>query len=293
MEKCYLLAGTNNKQLSPSSYKLATLDEALTVCKGKIKVFLYCDSFILDKVYNSVLSKEALGNIIFCSNMKNTDFIKWANGKEKKPTIMAYHKSNVIFAAVNQLNIAKKNNLEYIQYATNNQYGVIFSHLFMSKTTAVNTYFSFTNDKACGKRPDNVESWEDVLARGYNIIESNNCEEISAYFKLLEKDRQLLLQTISEYEKIDTKAYSFVTVKKLTEAYEAADQLLRSGTGNVSNLSIANTTLKNAISGLETDGNAIPTGKFVITGMRVFWMIFALLLFVCVNIYIYRKTKKQ
>lgn len=289
----YLLGGNNNKQLSASKYKIATLNEAITITKGKIKVFLDCDSSILNNVYDVVANNDAIHDVIFTSNLEIDEFVKWAKDKDKKPNIMPYHKSNVIFVAKNHLSVAKKNNLEFVQFATNNQYGVIFSDFFMRRTKNINTYFSFTNSKASGKRPDSVEGWEDVLSRGYNIIESNNCHEILQYFELVKTNRKTLIKTIEAYEKIGTSPYSFVTVKKLNEAYQNAHMLLQDGTSNASKLSQANTSLNNAISSLEIDDHSIPTGKLAFTGARLFWMTFALLLFAAVNIYIFKKTKKQ
>ncbi len=290
----YFLLSPGSKNLSrKTNSKITLMTDAFEAIKGKMIMIIDCDEAILDDVYEEIFLGGFAHDVIFrCNEMKTEDLLSWASSKVAKPEIIASYHGNVIFSAINKYNFAENNNICAAEFTTKNPYGVVYSDFFTSRFSGIKVVAPVYDENLCGKRPDNISGWEDLISRGYNIIETANAKEFSAYISLLEENLNSLENVYNNLKDTDLSRFTPASTENFKNNLENAEKILKAEkTASVAEIGKCIDDIELSANEFEnTDGNN--DKAFSVTPMKIFWIVFALALFVSSQIYLFKKTKK-
>ncbi len=290
----YYLLSSENENLSRSTKsKIALLDDVLNVIKGRLILIIDCEEEILDDIYNKLLKNGFLSDVIFrCREMKNKNLLTWANSKEKTPSFIPSYSGNVIFSAIGTYNFAEKNNASLCEFSTKNRYGVIYSDFFTKRFDSVKVLAPAYSTELCGNRPDSILGWENLIKSGYSAIETENAKELSSYISLLNESYSQLAKLYNDAKGADLTAFSSASTKNFQKHLKTAESILTSDKASSQdeiNSCIENIRLSSA-DFEKTNGE--DNKAFSVTPMKIFWIAFAIALFVSSQVYLHKKTKK-
>ncbi len=290
LKSYYLLSTDNPAFKTKTTEHIALLDDVLKETDGKLVMIIDAEEAILNEIYDKVYELGFLNNVIFrCRKMKNEDLLNWANKQTVIPDVIPAYKGNVIFSAVSTYNFAEENKTKFCEFSVKNRYGVIYSQFFANRFNYSLALAPVYDKDLCGQRPDTVLGWENLLKLGYSAIETGNAREFSEYLSLINSSYARLSQTISQLNHVnfDNFAVSYTEFsKRLDEAKAILDSKHATCSDEINtaieNMEIASNEL------VKADGEK-STG---ITPMKIFWIIFAVALFVSSQIYLKKKTVK-
>ncbi len=289
----YSLSSVAEKNIGfASKSKIAQLYDVLRLIDGKMLLIADCDEALLDEIYDEISKNGFADSVIFrCRQMKPKELVKWAKAKDGANVIPSYD-GNVIFSAISTYNLADENGLSFAEFTVKNQYGVVFSSFFTSRFESVTALASVYDKNLCAQRPDSIEGWENLLSLGYGAIETGNASEFSAYLSLADESLEKLKEVYTQAEQIDASAYSATSAKELSDSLKEAEEIIFSKKAASQNdITECINDILQASSELEKSdvtGNHV----FTVTPMKIFWILFAVVLFASAEIYIYRKTEK-
>lgn len=272
-----------------SESTVASLQQVLTHSDGKTLI-LDTEKSDFDAVYKCVSDNSAQEKVIFRPNCSAKE--AFALAKEKGiSNIMAKYDGNIIFSAVSLIKSSEKNGLSTAQIGSKNQYGVVFYHAF---TKIFNKYnrtvlFSMT-DGYSGKRPDSAEGWDDIISRGYGIIETDYPDSLQNYISESEAIKTNLRSLKETCDKYKNGSYSKDTALSFKKALANANGVLgRYASKN--ELSKAYSELNNAFANLKTDGKI--TEMFSFTPGRIIAASLCLCAVAAAQVFFYKRRKSN
>lgn len=291
----YFLLSSDGKNLSSKTEsKIALMTDAYDLIKGKKILIIDCERAIIDDVYKTLfLNNNAVNDVIIrCTDMDAEELLNWANAQTTVPKIMASYHGNVIFTANSVYKFAVENKIFAVEFTTKNPYGVIFEEALTNNFSTTKALAKAYDPLLCGGRPDSVTGWEDLISRGYTIIETGNAAEFAAYINLVETNMVSLKILYDKYNNMEVVNYTPESIKEFNKHLEEARAILTSNQASSSteitkcleNLKLAAENLK------PSDGN---DSAIKITPMKIFWIVFAVALFTTSQLYIFKKTEKR
>lgn len=270
------------------------LEDILLLTKDRIPVIIDCEEKNLDSVYKIAEKQNSIENIYFRSrNMKNKNLLAWAESKNENIQIIPSYDGNVIFSAVSAYNFAEENSSEFCEFSSKNRYGVIFSKFFANRFENVKALSPIFDKDKSGQRNDSLHGWESVLALGYSAVETENAKEFSDYIALLDESYLHLEKVYTEAKKTDLSIYAASSTSNFEKQLKIAEEILNSDKPS-SQLEINECIENIKLTGTEfelSDGSENKT--FSITPMKIFWIAFAIALFLSSQIYLHKKTDKH
>lgn len=274
-----------------SESRIADLYAVLNLIDGKMLLIADCDEALLDELYDDIYENGFADCVILrCREMSEKELVGWA--KNNGANVIPSYDGNVIFSAVGTYRLAKENGISFAEFTVKNQYGVIFSSFFTSRFDGVTALASVYDKNLCAQRPDNVEGWENLLSLGYDAVETGNASEFSTYLSLADQSLEKLKKVYSQAKEIDISPYTSASADELTDSLEEAEKIIFSKK-SVSQNDITNCidNILNASSELEKYDSA-GGDTLIVTPMKIFWIVFAVILLASAEIYIYRKTER-
>ena len=289
-----LRMGNGGKASKASNYTVPTLDDVLNALNEGTSLIIDTDSADLSVIYNTVLNAEKLNSVLFrledCDSKDITSIV--TKNEKLRNLIIPEYNGNIIFGATTLLKEAEIAGLNIVKLGTKNVNGVIFYDSFTKKfkEKSVMAMFSMV-DEYCAERSDDITGWDNAIACGYSIIETNYPEMLEKYIKdtaALKDDLKSLTDICEPYIKGDFSSESF---SNFTSAYENATLCLNSVSSR-SEISKAFYDLSQAYSRLEPADENETIGKFTFSAGRVIAVLLCGSAFVVSQVYLYKKRKK-
>ncbi len=271
------------------------LQSILETVNGRITVILDCTEDNIDEVFKKITLSSPYRNICFrARDMKADDLIEWAESKNNIVKIIPTYNGNVIFSAISVYNSAEEKNYEFCEFSSKNRYGVIYSQFFADRFNGTKALLSFTDMDLSGQRNDSLHGWESALALGYGAIETDNSKEFSEYLSLLDESYLHLERVYEKAVKTDLAPYSSASTKNFLKFVGKAEEILQSDKPS-SQLEI-NECIRNiedAYAEFEVSDGEEETKAITVTPMKIFWIAFAIALFLSSQIYLHKKKTKK
>lgn len=211
--------------------KLATLDDAIDAAVRFGKIIILDDCWEWRKeIYTYLVDDNTLSYVYMrtdASKGEVNEFISLTGGMLR--IIGKYH-GNIIFNARSYVKSMCSNDSAAVQLATSNPYGVIF-HQTMLSAFGKNNYstramISTYDPDMCGRRNDCESTWDDVIDRGYSVIETNNISALVNYINDIANLRDELKNMTSELDKLVESNCSAKTYSELSDAKSDATAAL-------------------------------------------------------------------
>lgn len=246
---------------------IPTLQEVLQKLEGKALLLIDGAWEFRDEVYDLLNEQNALSTAVILSRGDKKETTKWLSSKTTMPLVVASYHGNIVFNARSTVSKTLSSGAVGVMLSTGNAYGMNFKNAVMSKFGENGrAVIDMTDPSLCGKRKDNTEGWNDVTARGYSVIITENIPELLEYFDRVHKQKERLTATIEEAQKVDVTLCSTSSAKDLKNAINTAKTMLESPASEQT-LTEANYELHTALNGLTNrtgdEGKTVTTGRIV------------------------------
>lgn len=268
------------------------LPEILSLADESFVVILDCTQDNLDEVYE--IAQDYSNTFLRARDMSAKKITEWSHSVGGPVQVIPSYDGNVIFSAVSTYNKAKNGNADFCEFSSKNRYAVIFSEFFTSRFDGTKALISLADKDLCGQRNDSVHGWESVIALGYNAIETDNEREFVRYLSLLDESYARLEKVYNEAAETDLTPYSDSSKDNFEKYLLQAKEMLQSNDSS-SQLQIDECieNIEKSYSELQLAEGEEEGKAFSVTPVKIFWIAFALALFISSQVYLHKKTKKS
>lgn len=228
IENLYLL----DQSSVPTEYKMCTLINALDVCEMGVMLLLDFDWSLADEIYSLLNGENALSKVILRTKQDPSKIEKWLSAKPIKPIVMAVYDGNIVFNAVSHLSKMSAMGMPAVQYQSKNHFNVMYGDFVSKRYSDGNNpraLVSTCDPDFCGQRNDSEDGWNELIKKGFSIIETNNIVSLGEYIDSIESLRVSLSALTEKAACLDASVYSQVSADNLKKAMENAKSLLNDG----------------------------------------------------------------
>lgn len=287
-----LRQGRGGEAKEPTECHPQTLEAIVSAVGSRAVLMLNFDFDIKDEVYDEIASLGALDRVIFKIRGQAGAIKKFISAHaDENIAVMGEYSGNVVFSATGYVKKMKKAGAFATMLTVKNPNGVIFDKTVMNCFGSEHRAAADMTDKRlCGEREDNENGWNDLLKRGYSIIETDYPGKFVEYINQYEKEKATLEKLTRKVEALDMTKYDYKTSKALEKELENSKALLSSHTSKLE-LNEQYSRLNGAYMSLDAaDGSA--NGRTVTAG-RVIAAILITALFVFSQIIVYKHSRKE
>jgi glycerophosphoryl diester phosphodiesterase len=287
-----LREGRGGEAKEPTECHPQTLEAVVGAVGSNAVLMLNFDSDIRNEVYEEIYMLGALDRVIFKMKGQAGTIKKFiSTHSEENLAVMGEYSGNVIFSATGYVKKMKKAGAVASMLSVKNPNGVIFDKSVMKNfSTDIRAAVNMTEKKLCGEREDNENGWNDLLKRGYSIIETDYPEKLAQYIRQYEKEKAVLQKLVDRVSALDMTKYGYKTGKALEKELENSKALLSSHTSKLE-LNEQYFRLNSAYLSLDSaDGSA--NGRTFNLG-RVIAALLIVALFVLSQIIVLRHSKRE
>jgi len=262
---------------------------------GGIFVIVDADSIEeADEIYFKLASIGSENKVYYRINVGAAKATEWAQSKGVK--LIGYYKGNIFPIAVSAISkYAKSANGAIIQMQTNNQDGVILHNSVTSGFTKHGAIgmFSFVDSTRSAKRTDSARSWDDLISRGYTLIETAYPADFAEYLKNNTAERQKLEASVNTALATSTQGCPPNRVKAYQSALEDASDLLSDGSSATFAMADARAVLDEAVKNIKIPDGSKIQGDLKFTPGRIAWALFGIALVLSWQIFFRKRWAKS
>ena len=294
LKEMRLRQGLGGEKAPPTTYPIATLREAIGICRGSAMLMVTADRAIHDDIYALLKETEALNFVILRGFKQTKELVDWVNAKDPAPLVTGYYKGNVVFTATSTAETCLKNNVLTVEFATGNTYGVLFDSFALKRFDGRGRVFmSCTDPKLSGRREDNTMGWDDLVSRGYSVIETDYPRDLVRYIRRTEEARQDLEETVQRNAAVNPAGFSPKSAGNFNNAMTQANALLTKGAVSEKQLEAARYALQQAADLLDGKSSGKAQGEFRMTPGGVIAVVLCSAGVILAQVYVRKKTKKS
>ncbi len=288
----YLRSENGGHDKAKTDCRVASLEKAIdAIGDGAVLMLsLKCDDF--DTVYEAVKAANATDKVVFrFSSDSNKDIIKTTE-KVNDITVCGNYQGNIIFLATDAVKKSLQNGMFTVELGSANKNGVLYGDYFMGRFEDNGKAMVSMVNGRCGKRTDNEEGWDDLISRGYTVIETDYPEELKKYLNDIEAEKKQLAYYVDLYKTTDMSPYTTDTENAFVSALSNAEYLGENA-GSLSELKNARFDLQNAFDNLTVGEKKAVTLKLEFTVGRFIAVVLCGAVFVISQIYLFKKRDKN
>ncbi len=267
LKNCFLYDNVGNL----TEYKVAELSDALEKTEG-ITLILDITPELKDEVYELVVSLGAADRVALRFEEDSKDIVKWVSSKETKPNVIGIYNGNIIWNAVSHIeNLSGICSI--VHYESKNYFNVMYGSFVTDRFSAEGKARALTptyDKDLCGQREDNASGWNELIEKGFSVIETNNIASLVKYIERADELNESLRKLTEKAEKTDLSVYSDVSADNYEKALQRAKSELQRGISSVGELESANSQLLLSMNKLNlSDGKESQKGALNITAGKI------------------------
>lgn len=282
--------GSSDKGKTES--KIPTFAEVFELVGEDCAFMLNVELNDFDAVYKEVEKLNAKGNVVFRLNAKNKEILAKAQSVNFDVAFTGNYQGNIIFNATSVAKDCFNLSINTVEMGSKNGHGVLYDNFLMKRFTGDRRAMVSMVNGRCGKRADNEIGWDDLISRGYSVIETDYPTELTEYIRTLNNAKHQLSSCFDLYENTDLKPYTTDTEKAFTDALAKARTEL-SSVSSKSDCDNARNALQTAHDSLTVGEKKAVTLSFKPTAGRIITVVLCLAAFVASQIYLYKKRSKK
>lgn len=281
--------GVNSKS---TRYTVPSLEEAISLCKDNVMIMIDNAWKYGDQVQSIVKSLDADALVILRGATTPEDISTYIQKNELPIShICGYYTGIMSSPAKNYVKETISAGAKIIELASENSYSSLYKKSVLSKfENNGRAFISTTKPSHCGDREDLVRDWDDLVNRGYSVIETNFPEELVYYIKEVENNKVKLSSLITQAQGLNTSNYSRSSAKELKKALEEAEESSSDGSTSLNNVDLVRYNLQKAIDNMKPRGENEKDG--VGAGTIVALTIIVIVIFAGIFLFI-RKNKRR
>ena len=296
----YLLKGYGGKGNDKSEYRPATLEAALKAVKEKdLPLILRCDAADAKGIADMIKANGAadICALLVTGNKKAAKHALTSSDTGGVCTLGEL-RSNIFFEVTSRIKTLTEAGAAGLVLKTTNRYGVNFHQTVLRRFTGMRAAIDLGDAETAGARADCETWWDDLIARGYSLIFT---EEPAAFADYLARCRENRAALQEAYDRYVTNAAVPAFKQNLlndykkayTDAVHTAERLLNDPQAANAELTDAVTALHTAYKNIALHYDELEKGTagVTVTPVRIFLCVAAAAAVFWVERYFYKKRK--
>lgn len=267
LKELYLRESNGGTDKKKTTCRIPELKEIYETAAGRTAVMLNVQENDFKTVYDYVKALGKLDETVFRINAKTQKIIELTKDLDGV-NVTGNYQGNIIFLATSAVKKYFAANIHTIEMGSTNGNGVLYDNFLMKRFVGSKRAMVSMVNGRCGKRADNETGWDDLISRGYSIIETDFPAELTEYIRKTETAATDLEKNIDIYANTDLSPYTSETEKAFSSALSAAKKTL-DGRSSFSELTDARSALQSAHDSLKVGAKKNVALKFRFTPVRI------------------------
>ena len=267
LKELYLRESNGGTDKKKTTCRIPELKEIYETAAGRTAVMLNVQENDFKTVYDYVKALGKLDETVFRINAKPKKIIELTKDLDGV-NVTGNYQGNIIFLATSAVKKYFAANIYTIEMGSTNGNGVLYDNFLMKRFVGSKRAMVSMVNGRCGKRADNETGWDDLISRGYSVIETDFPAELTEYIRKTETAATDLEKNIDIYANTDLSPYTSETEKAFSSALSAAKKTL-DGRSSFSELTGARSALQLAHDSLKVGAKKNVALKFRFTPVRI------------------------
>lgn len=267
LKELYLRESNGGTDKKKTTCRIPELKEIYETAAGRTAVMLNVQENDFKTVYDYVKALGKLDETVFRINAKPQKIIELTKDLDGV-NVTGNYQGNIIFLATSAVKKYFAANIYTIEMGSTNGNGVLYDNFLMKRFIGSKRAMVSMVNGRCGKRADNETGWDDLISRGYSVIETDFPAELTEYIRKTETAATDLEKNIDIYANTDLSPYTSETEKAFFSALSAAKKTL-DGRSSFSELTDARSALQSAHDSLKVGAKKNVALKFRFTPGRI------------------------
>lgn len=267
LKELYLRESNGGTDKKKTTCRIPELKEICETAAGRTAVMLNVQENDFKTVYDYVKALGKLDETVFRINAKPQKIIELTKDLDGV-NVTGNYQGNIIFLATSAVKKYFAANIYTIEMGSTNGNGVLYDNFLMKRFVGSKRAMVSMVNGRCGKRADNETGWDDLISRGYSVIETDFPAELTEYIRKTETAATDLEKNIDIYANTDLSPYTSETEKAFSSALSAAKKTL-DGRSSFSELTDARSALQSAHDSLKVGAKKNVALKFRFTPGRI------------------------
>lgn len=267
LKELYLRESNGGTDKKKTTCRIPELKEIYETAAGRTAVMLNVQENDFKTVYDYVKALGKLDETVFRINAKPQKIIELTRDLDEV-NVTGNYQGNIIFLATSAVKKYFAANIHTIEMGSTNGNGVLYDNFLMKRFVGSKRAMVSMVNGRCGKRADNETGWDDLISRGYSVIETDFPAELTEYIRKTETAATDLEKNIDIYANTDLSPYTSETEKAFSSALSAAKKTL-DGRSSFSELTDARSALQSAHDSLKVGAKKNVALKFRFTPVRI------------------------
>ena len=267
LKELYLRESNGGTDKKKTTCRIPELKEIYETAAGRTAVMLNVQENDFKTVYDYVKALGKLDETVFRINAKPKKIIELTRDLDGV-NVTGNYQGNIIFLATSAVKKYFAANIYTIEMGSTNGNGVLYDNFLMKRFVGSKRAMVSMVNGRCGKRADNETGWDDLISRGYSVIETDFPAELTEYIRKTETAATDLEKNIDIYANTDLSPYTSETEKAFSPALSAAKKTL-DGRSSFSELTDARSALQSAHDSLKVGAKKNVALKFRFTPGRI------------------------
>lgn len=267
LKELYLRESNGGTDKKKTTCRIPELKEIYETAAGRTAVMLNVQENDFKTVYDYVKALGKLDETVFRINAKPKKIIELTRDLDGV-NVTGNYQGNLIFLATSAVKKYFAANIYTIEMGSTNGNGVLYDNFLMKRFVGSKRAMVSMVNGRCGRRADNETGWDDLISRGYSVIETDFPAELTEYIRKTETAATDLEKNIDIYANTDLSPYTSETEKAFSSALSAAKKTL-DGRSSFSELTDARSALQSAHDSLKVGAKKNVALKFRFTPGRI------------------------
>lgn len=267
LKELYLRESNGGTDKKKTTCRIPELKEIYETAAGRTAVMLNVQENDFKTVYDYVKALGKLDETVFRINAKPKKIIELTRDLDGV-NVTGNYQGNIIFLATSAVKKYFAANIHTIEMGSTNGNGVLYDNFLMKRFVGSKRAMVSMVNGRCGKRADNETGWDDLISRGYSVIETDFPAELTEYIRKTETAATDLEKNIDIYANTNLSPYTSETEKAFSSALSAAKKTL-DGRSSFSELTDARSALQSAHDSLKVGAKKNVALKFRFTPVRI------------------------
>ena len=291
LKELRLRGGNGSDRTVVSDFVPASLEDAAEAIGTDAALMLNLSCSDFKTVYEKAKELNILDKVIFRFSDSNKTILETVKGVSDINACGNYQ-GNIIFLATNVIKKSFATGLYTVELGSANGHGVLYDDFLMKRfDTRGKALVSMVNGR-CGKRADREEGWDDLISRGYSIIETDYPKELSEYLENADGAKAELERYMSLYADKDLSAYTTDTETAFKNAVSDAAAILEKSS-SLSEFENARYNLQNSADKLTVGAKKAVTLSFKVTPGRIAAVVLCGAAILISQILLYKRREKK
>lgn len=215
-----------------TEFTMCTLEELLNATDEFLHIILDIEWQDKEAVCDLLQEKDALTRVSLRTKESAREIVKWIETKGGKINVIGIYDGNIIWNSISHIRTLSDAGMSMAQYQSKNYFNVMYGSWTYNNFSVHGNARAIAptyNPDLCGQRSDSANGWNELVKKGFTVIETNNIEVLSKYIENNVEMRANLSELLEKAKAIETERYSLVSKDNLADGIAQAEEVL-SGT---------------------------------------------------------------